>query len=570
MVNNKEMACRMSIQAAMIAVAALTFLLVSLVPAVAGDLASFQDKFTLAEIIPGADRLGEEEGTPPSAVAYKGGVIVGYVFLNSAVVNATGYSGKPIHVVVGMDTNGVITGAKMVQHHEPIVLVGIPVSKIHTFIDKYKGFDILSMVKTGIDDHTIDIVSGATVTVMIIDDTIIRAAIKVARARGIGGLQPKKNIQPTETITLRPALNETPDWQTMLGEGSLRRLSLSVGEVTAAFTKDGKHEAAMRPESGNPEETFIDFYIASADIPSVGKSLLGPREYANLLKVLKPGESAILLAGRGLYSFKGSGYVRGGIFDRFQLIQGDISIRFRDRNHKKLGALESDGTPDLREMDLFVIPADSGFDPARPWRIQLLVLRAIGAIKKQFITFDVGFIPPERYLDRKSMASSVTTSPGEGKFTDDGRPPLWQKIWQGKVPDIVMLLVLLTVLTGIFFFQNTIALRPELTKWTRMVFLAVTLVWMGFYEQAQLSVVNALTFAGSLLHGFSWDYFLMEPLIFILWGSVAASLIFWGRGVYCGWLCPFGALQELINRISRSLGVPQVTVPWSLHERLWP
>ncbi|RZW09946.1 MAG: 4Fe-4S binding protein, partial [Rhodobacteraceae bacterium] len=34
-------------------------------------------------------------------------------------------------------------------------------------------------------------------------------------------------------------------------------------------------------------------------------------------------------------------------------------------------------------------------------------------------------------------------------------------------------------------------------------------------------------------------------------------------------LCPFGALQELTNRIGRVFRIPQVELPWGLHERLW-
>jgi NosR/NirI family nitrous oxide reductase transcriptional regulator len=82
-------------------------------------------------------------------------------------------------------------------------------------------------------------------------------------------------------------------------------------------------------------------------------------------------------------------------------------------------------------------------------------------------------------------------------------------------------------------------------------------------------VVNILAMFNALVSGFDWGYFLMEPLIFILWGSVAAALLFWGRGPYCGWLCPFGALQELINRIAKLLNIKQVTVPWAIHERVW-
>jgi NosR/NirI family nitrous oxide reductase transcriptional regulator len=365
------------------------------------------------------------------------------------------------------------------------------------------------------------------------------------------------------------------DWQTLLGDGSVARLSLSVGEVTAAFERAGKPLAATKPESLDPADSFIDLYAASAAFPSVARSLLGEQEYKNLQKKLKPGESAILMAGNGLYSFKGSGYVRGGIFDRFQLIQGDISVRFRDRSHKRLGEFDAEGSPDFKDVDLFIIPADSGFDRAKPWRIQLLVQRAIGPIKKKFITFDLGFVPPEKYIERKLV--QIAQDAGTAARSTNGGPtgafepsPLWQKIWLKKIPEIGILVTALGVLTVIFFFQNWLVRRPVFTDRVRVGFLFFTVAWIGFYQKAQLSVVNVLTFAGSLIHGFSWDFFLMEPLIFILWCSVAASLLFWGRGVYCGWLCPFGALQELLNRAAKLMNIRQIKVPWGLHERAWP
>ena len=102
----------------------------------------------------------------------------------------------------------------------------------------------------------------------------------------------------------------------------------------------------------------------------------------------------------------------------------------------------------------------------------------------------------------------------------------------------------------------------------RLGFLAFTLVWIGWLAQAQLSVVNVFAFLGALRTNFRWDYFLMAPLIFILWFAAAASLLFWNRGAYCGWLCPFGALQELTNRLARRLKVPQLKISFGVHQRL--
>ena len=101
-------------------------------------------------------------------------------------------------------------------------------------------------------------------------------------------------------------------------------------------------------------------------------------------------------------------------------------------------------------------------------------------------------------------------------------------------------------------------------------FLLFTVVFIGGYAHAQLSVVNVITFANILFSGFRWEVFLLAPVTFILWFSVAASLLFWGRGAFCGWLCPFGALQELLSEAAQFLRIPQIKVPWGLNQRLWP
>ena len=48
-----------------------------------------------------------------------------------------------------------------------------------------------------------------------------------------------------------------------------------------------------------------------------------------------------------------------------------------------------------------------------------------------------------------------------------------------------------------------------------------------------------------------------------------ASVVLIGRGVFCGWLCPFGALQELLGQLSRALRVPQWSPSAALEKRLW-
>jgi NosR/NirI family nitrous oxide reductase transcriptional regulator len=466
-------------------------------------------------------------------------------------------------VVAAIDADAVLTGVKLVKHSEPIVLIGIPNSKMVALTEGYAGLDLKAEAASGGDAHELDIISGATVTIMVIDDSLVRAGIKVARALGLGGLSQVQTGPKREIDMMQDAVE---DWATLSGDGSIRRMTLDIGQINKAFEDSGDERAAKRPEAGEPGDTYIDMHVALVSVPSIGKSLLGEAEYKNLVDWLEPGEHALLMLGRGIYSYKGSGYVRGSIFDRIQLIQGDNNVRFFDRQQRRLGALATEDSPSFVELDLFKIAADAEFDPAEPFRIQLLAQRAVGAIEKTFLTYDLGYKLPPRFLLPVEAPVVVEDATAEAA----AKSALWKRIWNDKQLEIAVLGAMLLVLTGVFFFQFHATMNARVFYWFRIGYLSVTLVFLGWYANAQLSVVNLMALAGSLRSGFSWDAFLLDPLVFIQWFAVAAALLFWGRGAYCGWLCPFGALQELTNKIARAFKVPQITLPWGLHERLWP
>ena len=543
---------------------------------------TFANKVDPAELVPGADRFGPTQQSPPVAQVFKGDQLVGYAYLNSQYVNSIGYSSKPIHIMVGLDTTGTIVGVKMVAHSEPIVLIGIPEKRVVDYMAAFIGYNPLKAAAEGSGPPRVDLVSGATVTALVMGESITRSAVRVSRLLGLGGAG-ATSVAGARVID--PAAGAIEGWQRLLDEGAVTHLPLTVGDINRKFQEAGDPVAARRPQAGAPDEPFIDLYVALVTQPAIGRSLLGESEYASMLKMLAPDQQAILVAGDGTYSFKGSGYVRGGIFDRIELIQGAETIRFRDQLHRRVGAIAAEGGPSLREIGIFIVPEGSEFDPAAPWRLQLLVARATGALSKAFVSFDLPYSIPARYTKAVSPAAATAPASGAasgmapaiaegpapaGAFFEEDADPLWKRIWQSKVIAITMLGVMLGVLTLIFFFQDALVKHEKVFDRVRLAYLATTLFWLGWVAQAQLSVVNVLTFASSLRSGFNWSSFLIDPLIFILWCSVAVSLIFWGRGAFCGWLCPFGALQELTNRIAKALKVPQLKIPWGVHQRLWP
>jgi NosR/NirI family nitrous oxide reductase transcriptional regulator len=554
----------------------------------ASGLSAYLPKVSPADFFPTADHFGPPQGDPAIVPALKGDQVIGFVYLNSDFANATGYSGKPIQILVGITQKGVVTGLKMVEHKEPIVLLGIPEKRVVDAVNKLIGADMDRVARGSAPAPQVDIVSGATVTVLVMGDSIVRSATKLIKS---GRLGDQENVAPGAAPqakkTIDPGKGEIRDWETLVGDGSVRRLILSVGDVNKAFEKSGNAAAAARPEEGDPDDVFIDLYVADVAVPAIGRSLLGDDGFNRLSGRLKPGQQSLVVAGSGRYSFKGAAYVRGGIFDRVELIQDSNSIRFRDRDHTRLGNLEAEGAPDFPEIALFVLPAEFSFDPTEPWVLQLLVQRVVSAKDKAWLTFDLGYTLPDGYIKREPAApvpqqadkssssaampgtlSAGSPQPATGFVAED--EPLWMKIWRDNVAKISTAIAALGALTLIFFFQNSLVRRPKVYVWVRRGYLLFILIWLGWYANAQLSVVNVLTFANSLLTGFSWEYFLSAPLIFLLWASIAAGLLFWGRGPFCGWLCPFGALQELLNNIAQAVKIPQYRLPWGLHERLWP
>jgi len=209
-------------------------------------LSQLIDDVTPGDLVDGADGFGPIRDDIPVAPLMRGGERIGWTFIASDFVGTTGYSGKPIHTMVAVDNEAVVQGVTLAKHSEPIVLIGIPESKIEALVAGYAGLDLVAEATSGGTTHDLEIIAGATVTIMVIDDSIVRAGLKVARHLGLGGLSaPEAPTGPRYEID--PEATAAGDWMTLEGDGTLRRLSLDVGQVNAAFEGVDDPRAAERP-----------------------------------------------------------------------------------------------------------------------------------------------------------------------------------------------------------------------------------------------------------------------------------------------------------------------------------
>jgi len=98
----------------------------------------------------------------------------------------------------------------------------------------------------------------------------------------------------------------------------------------------------------------------------------------------------------------------------------------------------------------------------------------------------------------------------------------------------------------------------------------VSIGFVGFTLMAQPSITQVLTWFHALLFHWEWELFLTDPYIFIFWWFIIITVFIWGRGLFCGWLCPFGALSELLYKVAAVVGLErfQFQLPMHWHNRL--
>ncbi|PKO89818.1 MAG: 4Fe-4S binding protein [Betaproteobacteria bacterium HGW-Betaproteobacteria-12] len=499
-------------------------------------------------VMPGADSFSPRKGRPSYVEAYRGSgaqrQLLGYVFLSTDIVDIPAYSGKPVITLIGMYPQGVISGVRILKHSEPILLVGIPESELDKFIAQYVGQFAGGKVEIGKSSAGggrigLDAISGATVTVIAENQVVMRSAYAIARQVGIV----KSTPRPAARFTAQSA---TLDWPSLVDEGSVQHLIVQPDELGI-------------PASGQP---YIDLYFGYLNAPAVGRSILGEAGWKRLMADLKPDEHAIFIVANGTASFKGSGFVRGGIYDRIQVAQEVDSHTFRDTDYLNLYGIAAAGAPAYKESGIFILRG-SQFSAAYPWSLVFLankIDRASGS--KTFANFEREYWLPDRYL--------------EGGRPQVLRPdPTWLQVWRGKKLEIALFVLLLAATAGLYAMRDRLV-RMASRKDKRWVSIPKYIVWsisigfVGFFALAQPSITHVMTWLHSLVYQWRWELFLSDPLIFIFWLFIAATLFIWGRGLFCGWLCPYGSLSELSFKLAGRLGLKrfQFHLPMVWHNRL--
>ena len=521
------------------------------------------------DVLPGADSFSLRKGRPSYVEAYRTGSdekngghgvhesddnnhkhtevtdehgeLIGYVFLSTDVVDIPGYSGKPVVTLIGMDTKGVITGVRILRHSEPILLVGIPESELIKFTRQYVGKSVGSKIEIGKTQPGyvgVDGISGATVTVISENQVIMHSGYEIARQVGILKASPRAQAEFTD----EPLVKE---WKTMLREGSVQRLTIEPSEMGVE-------------ETGGP---YLDMYFGYLNVPAIGRSILGDDGFQRLMEEIKPGEHAIFIIANGTESFKGSGFVRGGIFDRFQIAQELDTFTFRDSDYLNLYGIHTPGAPDYLESGIFILRSPA-FSAAYPWNLVFLANKYDKKTgTKTFATFAREYWLPAHYM--------VGGRP-EYKKPD----PPWLHTWKNKAWELGGFCLILLLAVLIFANRDKLVRAssrrdksplegPKYLIWT------ISIVVVGGYALAQPSITQVLTWFHAIIYEWKWELFLSDPYIFIFWWFIIITVLLWGRGLFCGWLCPYGALTEVLHNVARDLGFRryQFYLPKHWHDR---
>ena len=528
-------------------VAALVSLIIALVAsswAQAGQLT----RADLEKHFPPPYILGEKDDQIPVWPIFKQNAtsdeLIAYVFESADLAPIPGFSGTPINLLVALTPEGSFLDVRVISHNEPVFVDGLGPEPLFDFVRQYAGKSLKQTIKVGPPggglkgDGAVAIVDGvakATASVRILNESLMASGLDVARAK----LGFAKGRDPSRAAQLRSGAFEALSWSELVARGYIRHLRVTNAESEAAFA--GTPVAGIDPEvRKHPDDAFVDLYVGLLDAPMVGRNLLDEVTYKRLVSDLD-GRHALIALSAGRLTFMGEDFVANAVPTRLGFTQAGAPVEIRDFAWRK--PFRASGMPS-GDVSVLTVKALTGWDPATPGDFAIRATREKGQILAERFGHDFAF-PFSVPLDLLDLA------PPEGA---KGFRGVWRDRWLD-VAAIGAALALLAVGLGL---QGVVTKAPRGFVWMRRAYLAFTLVFIGWMAQAQLSIVTLIGLVRAARGEGSLAFLLYDPPSLLLWAFTLVSLAIYGRGTFCGWLCPFGALQEFAGDFARALRLPQL------------
>jgi NosR/NirI family nitrous oxide reductase transcriptional regulator len=328
-------------------------------------------------------------------------------------------------------------------------------------------------------------------------ETVTQSAHIVAREKGIVSESATESSATNETAT-----NESP---------TERRMTLA----DLARGTDLAHWTAAAPGAADGSNASLDLYAAPIESDPVRQGLYGDANAS-----LPDANATVLWVG-----VDGPG--SPGRPERLRLHQWTDSA-----------------TPPVQEtriegVDWSAALALRGLDTTRPFVLDLTV--GGERIRR---TYAPGGLAVRSPVD----AAAARTLPAWVGTVESA----WEDLWGS----VVALIVFLGAILAVFTFRSRLCRRAGVTvNRLRIGTLGVTLVFLGWYHPTQpttqqIAILVREVISWATVGGFRWALFFSAPLVALTFICIALVLPKWGRGVFCGWICPFGALSELLYKVT--------------------